>query len=67
MLGYPAEAECLRHFTTARSKRSLYQRNSQGSGNRKYLELLFHVDTGYWREELQDEYEASECDLLIID
>ena len=25
MLGYPAEAECLRHFTKARSKRSLYR------------------------------------------
>jgi hypothetical protein len=31
------------------------------------LELLFDLETGYWREEIQDEYEASGCDLLIID
>jgi GNAT superfamily N-acetyltransferase len=30
-------------------------------------ELLFDLETGYWREEIQDEYEASGCDLLIID
>ena len=33
----------------------------------EYWELLFDVDTGYWKEEVQDEYEASGCDLLIID
>ena len=32
----------------------------------EYWELLFDLETGYWREEIQDEYEASECDLLII-
>jgi hypothetical protein len=30
-------------------------------------ELLFDLDTGCWKEEVQDEYEASGCDLLIID
>jgi hypothetical protein len=31
--------------------------------------LLFDVDLGHWREELQDEYkyQDSGCDLLIID
>lgn len=33
----------------------------------RYWELLFDVETGYWREEIQDQYEASGCDLLIID
>jgi hypothetical protein len=33
----------------------------------EYWELLFDLETGYWREEIQDEYEASACDLLIID
>ena len=33
----------------------------------EYWERLFDLDTGYWREEIQDEYEASASDLLIID
>jgi hypothetical protein len=33
----------------------------------EYWEVLFDMDTGYWKEEIQDEYEASGCDLLIID
>jgi hypothetical protein len=33
----------------------------------EYWELLLDLETGYWREEIQDEYEASACDLLIID
>jgi hypothetical protein len=33
----------------------------------EYWERLFDLDTGSWREEIQDEYEASACDLLIID
>ena len=33
----------------------------------EYWELLFDVETGYWKEEIQDEYEASASDLLIID
>jgi hypothetical protein len=33
----------------------------------EYWELLFDLETGYWREEIRDEYEASGCDLLIID
>jgi GNAT superfamily N-acetyltransferase len=33
----------------------------------EYWELLFDLETGYWREEIQDEYEASGCDLLIIE
>lgn len=33
----------------------------------EYWELLFNLDTGYWKEEIQDEYEASAGDLLIID
>jgi hypothetical protein len=33
----------------------------------EYWELLFDLETGYWKEEIQDEYEASGCDLLIID
>jgi GNAT superfamily N-acetyltransferase len=32
-----------------------------------YFELLFDLDTGSWKEEVQDEYEVSGCDLLIID
>ena len=32
-----------------------------------YWELLFDLDTGCWKEEVQDEYEVSGCDLLIID
>jgi hypothetical protein len=33
----------------------------------EYWELLFDSDTGYWKEEVLDEYEASGSDLLIID
>jgi GNAT superfamily N-acetyltransferase len=33
----------------------------------EYWEVLFDLDTGYWKEEIQDEYDASGCDLLIID
>ncbi len=33
----------------------------------EYWERLFDLDTGYWKEEIQDEYEVSGCDLLIID
>ena len=33
----------------------------------EYWELLFDTDTGCWKEEVQDEYEISGCDLLIID
>jgi hypothetical protein len=33
----------------------------------EYWELLFDLDTGCWKEEVQDEYEAAGCDLLIID
>jgi hypothetical protein len=33
----------------------------------EYWELLFDLNTGRWKEEVQDEYEASGCDLLIID
>jgi hypothetical protein len=33
----------------------------------EYWEFLFDLDTGCWKEEVQDEYEASGCDLLIID
>ena len=33
----------------------------------EYWELLFDLETGDWKEEVQDEYEASGCDLLIID
>ena len=33
----------------------------------EYWELLFDLDTGCWKEEVQNEYEASGCDLLIID
>jgi hypothetical protein len=32
-----------------------------------YWERLFDLDTSYWKEEIQDEYEVSGCDLLIID
>src|SRR5207253_760766 len=32
-----------------------------------YWERLFDLDTGYWKQEIQDEYEVSGCDLLIID
>ena len=32
-----------------------------------YWELLFDLNTDCWKEEVQDEYEASGCDLLIID
>ena len=31
----------------------------------EYWECLFDLDTGYWREEIQDQYEVSACDLLI--
>jgi hypothetical protein len=33
----------------------------------EYCEHLFDLDSGYWKEEIQGEYEALECDLLIID
>ena len=33
----------------------------------EYWELLFDLDTGSWKQEVLDEYEASGCDLLIID
>jgi GNAT superfamily N-acetyltransferase len=33
----------------------------------EYWELLFDLDSGYWKEEIRDEYEALGCDLLIID
>jgi hypothetical protein len=33
----------------------------------EYWELLLDLDSGCWKEEVQDEYEASGCDLLIID
>jgi hypothetical protein len=33
----------------------------------EYWELFFDLDTGCWKDEVQDEYEASGCDLLIID
>jgi GNAT superfamily N-acetyltransferase len=33
----------------------------------EYWELLFDLETGYWREEIQNECEASGSDLLIID
>jgi hypothetical protein len=33
----------------------------------EYWELLYDPDTGCWREEIQDEYDASGTDLLIID
>jgi predicted GNAT family acetyltransferase len=33
----------------------------------EYWERLFDLKSGYWKEEIQGEYEALECDLLIID
>jgi hypothetical protein len=33
----------------------------------EYWELLYNSDTGYWKEEIREEYEASGTDLLIID
>jgi hypothetical protein len=33
----------------------------------EYWERLFDLDTGWWKEEVQEEYEASGRDLLIID
>jgi GNAT superfamily N-acetyltransferase len=33
----------------------------------EYWERLFDLDSGYWKEEIQGEYEVLECDLLIID
>jgi predicted GNAT family acetyltransferase len=33
----------------------------------EYWEHLFDLDTGYWKEEIHGEFEALECDLLIID
>jgi hypothetical protein len=38
-----------------------------GGNIAEYWELLFDMDTGFWKEEVQDECEASGCDLLIID
>lgn len=32
----------------------------------EYWERLFDLDTGYWKEEIQSEYEVAECNLLII-
>jgi hypothetical protein len=32
----------------------------------EYWERLFDLDTGHWKEEIQDEYEAFDCNLLII-
>jgi len=32
----------------------------------EYWELLFDMESGYWKQEIQDEYETSGCDLLII-
>ena len=50
MLGYPLKGECLRHFTTAGSKRSLYRQPNKevpkDQGIVSNLELLFHRDTG---------------------
>jgi len=31
-------------------------------GIAEYWELLFDSETGYWREEIQDNYDASGCD-----
>src|SRR3954470_23099647 len=33
----------------------------------EYWELLCNADTGYWKQEIQEEYEASGTDLLIIE
>src|SRR6266404_1650151 len=33
----------------------------------EYWERLFDLGSGYWKEEVQSEYEALGCDLLIID
>lgn len=33
----------------------------------EYWERLCDLDSGSWKEEIQSEFEASECDLLIID
>ena len=33
----------------------------------EYWERLLDLDSGYWKEEIQAEYEALECDLLVID
>ena len=33
----------------------------------EYWEHLFDLDSGCWKEEIQGEFEALECDLLIID
>ena len=33
----------------------------------EYWERLFDLDSGSWKEEIQSEFEALECDLLIID
>jgi hypothetical protein len=33
----------------------------------EYWEHLFDLDSGYWKQEIQGEFEALECDLLIID
>jgi len=33
----------------------------------EYWELLFDLDSGYWKEEIRDEYEALGSDLLILD
>jgi len=33
----------------------------------EYREHMFDLDSGYWKEEIQGEFEALECDLLTID
>ncbi len=33
----------------------------------EYWEHLFDLDSGYWKEQIQRDYEPLECDLLIID
>lgn len=62
------------HLTTAALKSSDFAASHRVLNSKQILvkrvyagELLFDVDTGCWKEEVQDEYEASGCDLLIID
>jgi hypothetical protein len=33
----------------------------------EYWERLFDLESGYWKEEIQSEYETLACDLLVID
>ena len=71
MLGYLAEGECLRHFTTSRSKRALYRQPnkeiSMDLGNvRIWSSCSMSIPvTGETKYKMN--MEASECDLLIID